>query len=141
MKLKFINSVLFSAVIFLMLSGCSSKVVTSADKEPELIYYSGKAKITSIVPSTESPDRGMYHIYYDFTPLNASYQSQYKYPMTSDKNIKLYHDHRESFHMNWIKKWNIKEGNIYPALRLERKINLVSGNNVNFEILLDSPQK
>ncbi len=141
MKTKVFYYLLISASLFVILPGCSSKVITPVAKEPELIYYSGKAKITAIVPSTESSGRGMYYIYYDFTPLKTSHLSQYKYPATGDNNIKLYHDHRESFHANWIKKWDIKEGNIYPALRLEKKINLVSGNNVSFEILLDSPQE
>ncbi len=141
MKIKVFYYLLFSPVVFLMLSGCSSKVIVPAEKGSEQIYYSGKAKITAIVPSRESSGRDMYHIYYDFTPLKASHLSEYKYPAAGDKNIKLYHDHRESFHMNWIKKWNIKEGNIYPALRSEQKKAALSGNNVNFEILLDSPQE
>ena len=141
MKTKVLYTILISAVLFVILPGCSSKVTAPVDKDSGLIYYSGKAKITAIVPSVESSERGMYHIYYDFTPLNASHPSQYKYPVTGDKNIKLYHDHRESFHANWIKKWNIKTGNIYPALRSEQKNAAASGNNVHFEILLDSPQK
>ena len=140
MKTKVFYTLLVSAVLLVILPGCSSKVAAPVDRDSGLIYYSGKAKITAIVPSTESSERGMYHIYYDFTPLNASHPSQYKHPLTVDTNIKLYHDHRESFHINWINKWNIKVGNSYPALRSEQKNAAATGNNVHFEILLDSPQ-
>jgi len=141
MKIKFFYSLLISASLCAVLSGCIGRNAAPADSDPGLIYYSGKAKITAIVPSTESSSKGMYHIYYDFTPLKASHPSQYRHPLTGDRNIKLYHDHRESFHLNWINKWNIKVGNTYPALRSEQKIGAVTGNNVNFEILLDSLQE
>jgi hypothetical protein len=119
-------------ITVLLASSCAKKDIKSNE---DFKIIPGKAKIVSIVPSSDSSEPGMVHVYFDFISKKSA--GDYKYPRIPDKNIKLYQDHRENFHRNWIKKWNIKEGNFYSALRYERVNSSSKINNVYFEILFD----
>lgn len=140
MKIKTIILLFALLSIFFIPPGCTKNKIKNNDPGPGYLIYPGKAKIVSILPSEETGAPGMYNIFFDFDPEKKGSFPYYIYPEISDKKIKLYHDHRSSFHSNWIKKWNIKVGNIYPALRSERKLSL-SGENVYFEILFDMVQQ
>ena len=115
-------------------SGCAKKDIKG---NADFIIISGKARIVSIVPSSDGGEPGMVNIYFDFIPEKRGQVSSYSYPQVGDKNIKLYQDHRDNFHRNWIKKWDIKEGGLYSALRYERLNPSGSVANVYFEILFD----
>lgn len=140
MKIKTIIVLFVAASISSMLTGCAKNVIKNNDPGNGYLIFPGKAKIVSIAPSLEIGTSGMYNIFFDFFPDESVLFPHYTYPETPDKNIKLYQDHRYSFHGNWIKNWDIKVGNIYPALRSERKEPL-SNADVYFEILFDTVQK
>ena len=127
---------LFFILLFtaFLVSGCAKKDIKSND---DFKIIPGKARIVSIVPYSGGGEPGMFYVYFDFIPEKADGISAYTYPQVRDKNIKLYQDHRDNFHRNWIKIWNIKEDSFYPALRYERIKSSSSVNNVYFEILFD----
>jgi hypothetical protein len=122
----------FVLIPVLLASACAKKDIKSNE---DFKIIPGKARIISIVPSSVSSEPGMFNVYFDFIPEKSA--GDYKYPRIPDKNIKFYQDHRDNFHRNWIKKWNIKEGNLYSALRYERVNPSSKVNNVYFEILFD----
>ncbi len=115
-------------------SGCAKKEIKGNE---DFKIISGKARIVSIVPSSDAGEPGMMNVFFDFIPEKSGKVTDYKYPQVGDKNIKLYQDHRENFHRNWIKKWDIKEGGLYSALRYERLNPARPETNVYFEILFD----
>jgi len=85
------------------------------------LYY-GTAKITSIKISQYNPsnDNSYYDIFFDFT-LNNKENKKYKYLKFSDKNNRLFINHRGNLHKKWIISTGIKEGDVYPAIRFEKK--------------------
>lgn len=102
----------------------------------------GIAVITEIrdIKNPSGTDEGNYfEIYFDFVPLKNG-KPAYSEIESTGRMIKLVYDNREIFHKNWIKKWNIKTGNEYPALhRITRKENKL--NYVTYEIFIEPDKK
>jgi len=104
--------------------------------------HKGKAVITEITASKDdsaAADSGYMDIYFKFIPSDPSAAEKYLCPECPDGRVKLFYDNRNSFHKNWIDRWEIKPGSEYPALRHEllRKDNAPA---VSYEVLLE-PKK
>lgn len=148
MNLKNITFIHF--IIIMLLAGCAREVekevitsknepvkkITPADK-PLQIHY-GKALITEIAVSGDNSlndKKGYMQIYFSYTPDDPGTVKKYLCTECPDTHIKLVYDNRDSFHINWIKKWEIKEGNGYSAIRREE---LKDGKaDVSYEVFLD----
>lgn len=101
--------------------------------------HSGKAVITKISESKKGSGDdtvGYVDVYFNFVPSDPSAVAEYLCGECPDNNIKLFYDNRESFHANWVKKWDIKPGSSYPAIRHEllRKDNRPS---VSYDVFLE----
>ncbi len=84
--------------------------------------HSGKAVITEILPSKndQAGDNSDYmNIYFKFIPSAPGAKEKYLCASCPDSNVKIFYDNRESFHKNWILKWEIKPGKEYSAIRHE----------------------
>lgn len=133
-----------SAVIFILIiiSAASCKAPdrkhTPADDGFNRTHY-GKAVIKEIVNakdnSTDS-SRGYVEIYFDFIPADPKEKEKYLCTACPDSKIKLFYDNRDSFHINWVKKWDIKPGREYPAIRHEM-IRTDKTVPVSHEVFLD----
>ena len=104
--------------------------------------HNGKAVISDIVRSKENPgndDSSYVEIYFHFIPDNPDAPEDYLCGECPDRQIKLFYDNRESFHTTWVKKWDIKPGKEYHAIRHEllRKDDRAS---VSHEVFLE-PEK
>jgi len=102
-------------------------------------YHNGKAVITEITDSADdygTINRGYVAIYFNFVPSDADSAKKYLCMECSDNRIKLFYDNRESFHLNWVKRWEIQPGSSYPAIRHEirRKDN---SSAVSYEVFLE----
>jgi len=140
MNIKF-HSAICIALLFFISCGTSDKKAAYQDNRfPK--SYNGKAVITGIVDSKNSSggdNRGYVDIYFNFIPSDRSAPKSYlcaKYP---DNNIKLFYDNRDTFHKNWVNKWEIKPGNEYPAIRHE-SLNKDNTPPVSHEVFLE-PKK
>jgi len=101
--------------------------------------HNGKAVITGITYSANNSDDrniGYVDIYFNFIPADPGASGSYLCRECPDTKIKLFYDNRDSFHGNWVKKWEIKPGNEYPAIRHEmmRKDKTVP---VSYEVFLE----
>ena len=98
--------------------------------------FNGKIIITEIIESKENSTggNGYSEIYFDFYPADIHASQAYLCSECNDKRVKLFYDNRDSFHSNWIKRWDIKTGNEYPAIRHEL---LNENNKVSYEIFLE----
>jgi len=127
-------------LITLMFITCKTpEKIVPPPREDQKRIHSGKAVITKIADSkTGSADDtvGYVDIYFNFVPSDAGAMDKYLCRECPDNNIKLFYDNRESFHANWVKKWEIKPGSSYPAIRHEllRKDNRPS---VSHEVFLE----
>ena len=134
-----------------IISGLTSILVLSyCAQEKQLIRqpgeisttYNGKAVITQIrdvKSGAGGDDKNYVEIYFDFVPLKNGVPA-YSEIESSGRMIKLFYDNRDLFHKNWVKKWDIKSGNEYPAFRrVTKKENKI--NFVNYEVLLEPGKK
>lgn len=116
-----------SAVILILIiitaASCKTPDKKAVQNEFNRTHY-GKAVIKEIAEAAESSEGdniGYVVIYFDFIPADSKEKEKYLCSTCSDKRIKLFYDNRDSFHINWVKKWDIKPGNGYPAIRHEMK--------------------
>lgn len=101
--------------------------------------YNGRAVITEITDSkneNESDNKGYVDIYFRFVPSDPDSAKSYLCSKCSDSKVKLFYDNRESFHKNWVSRWDIKPGSGYPAIRheLRRKDN---STGISYEVFLE----
>jgi hypothetical protein len=131
------TTLILLAVIFI---SCKTPDKTAARlHEDQKLVHSGKAVITKITDSKSGSGGdtiGYVDIFFNFTPSEPDAADNYLCGECPDSNIKLFYDNRESFHTNWVKKWDIKPGSTYPAIRHEllRKDNRPS---VSHEVFLE----
>ncbi len=133
-------NLLIRLLIPLFFVACAAEVkktVTPPPEENVKVYY-GKAVITGITDSgdTSAADkRGYMEIYFDYFPDDPGALKKYLCTGCPDTGKKLFYDNRENFHANWIKKWDIKQGNAYSAIRREE---LKNGRpDVSYEVFLE----
>lgn len=132
---------LLSAIILYAVLVTSCKTTEpAASPEPEKIYrtFEGRVKIVEIVPLNESDGvagSSYLSVYFDFLADDASAIDRYAYPELTDRRRLLEYDNRNSFHKNWIAKWNIKTGNEYRAVRIESG-GISTGAHVFYEVEL-----
>ncbi len=136
-NLKFILLI----IIFSVSCGTTEKK-TAAPIGENSKRHSGKAVITEIADSKNSSggdNTGYAEIFFKFIPSDPAAVKSYLCTECSDNKIKLFYDNRESFHRNWITKWDIKPGSEYPAIRheLKRKDNTTG---ISYEVFLE-PKK
>lgn len=99
----------------------------------------GKAVIKEIAEARESTGGssiGYVVIYFDFIPADPEEKGKYLCSTCPDKKIKLFYDNRDTFHLNWVKKWNIRPGSEYPAIRHEM-IRTDKTSAVSHEVFID----
>ena len=110
--------------------------------EDAYIPYKGKAKITSIKESQYNPSgKNEYvDIFFDFIPDDASAPGRYIYKKFPDSKCRLFYNHRGNLHKKWVTETKIKEGNIYPAIRYEKKGSM-GGAPVFFDVKVDAVKK
>ncbi len=137
MKTKITTTLFLLTVLFI---SCKTTEKTALPPhEDEKIIHSGIAVITKISESKTGSDNdtiGYFDIYFNFIPSKPHAADNYLCKECPDTGIKLFYDNRGSFHTNWVKKWDIKPGNTYPAIRheLHRKDDRPS---VSHEVFLD----
>jgi len=125
----------------IMVSCAQDKQVIRELNEVSTVY-NGKAVITQIrdvAGTSGADDKNYVEIYYDFVPVKKGVPA-YSEIESTGRMLKLFYDNREIFHKNWVKKWGIKSGNEYPALRrVTRKDNKI--NYVTYEVYLEPEKK
>jgi hypothetical protein len=137
MKTTLSTILILLAVLFI---SCKTQDKTAAHlHDNQKRIHNGKAVITKISDSKTGSGGdtiGYVDIYFNFTPSDSAAPENYLCGECPDINIKLFYDNRESFHANWVKKWDIKPGSTYPAIRHEllRKDNRPS---VSHEVFLE----
>ncbi len=137
-KLRYI---ILLATILSVSCGTPEKKITVPAEELSK-RYNGKAVITEITDSksdTETTNNGYVEIYFKFVAADPESAKSYLCTKCSDNKIKLFYDNRDSFHKNWVNKWDIKPGSEYSAIRheLKRKDNSTA---ISFEVFLE-PKK
>ena len=125
-------------ILFIALMISCQGVEKKPDVETNRSSFIGKIIITEITEAKENSggESGYFEIYFDFYPADTRVVEKYLCSECNDKRVKLFYDHRDIFHSNWIKNWNIKTGNAYPAMRHER----VSENNkasASYDVFLE----
>jgi len=141
MNTKAQYSALLLVMIFIISCGAPERRNNPPDKNRSKTH-NGKAVITEITDSKNNAggdNKGYVDIYFNFIPSDSSASKNYLCGTCPDNNIRLFYDNRESFHRNWVNKWDIKPGNEYPAVRREvfRDDN---GSPVSHEVFLE-PKK
>jgi len=135
--MKFNYIIILSITTLLVSCGTPAKKINSTP-ESQLKNHNGKAVITEIIDaknSSGSDSRGYLEVYFNFIPADTHAAETYLCSVCSDKKIKLIYDNRESFHKNWLNKWEIQPGSEYPAIRHE----LMRNDNtsaVSYEVFL-----
>lgn len=128
-------------LLYIHLSCTAEKQSAKQQVEPPLVY-NGIAVITEIRDAKSGAggdDKNYTEIYFDFVPLKNGVPA-YSEIESTGRMIKLFYDNREIFHRNWVKKWDIKSGNEYPALRrITRKENKL--NYVTYEVFIEPDKK
>jgi len=122
--------------ISLLLIAFSCRTVNQGSIKKNAQKHNGKARIVDISPAKGDNGKviGLYmNIIFDFIPSETGAVKGYKFPESVDSGILLFYDNRNSFHINWIKKWGIKKGNEYPAARYEAD-DRSNGPNVYYEV-------
>jgi hypothetical protein len=137
MKTTLSTTLILIALMFISCKTPEKTVTPPRDNQKRI--HSGKAVITKISDSRTGSGGdtiGYVDIYFNFIPSESGAAENYLCGECPDINIKLFYDNRESFHANWVKKWDIKPGSTYPAIRHEllRKDNRPS---VSHEVFLE----
>lgn len=140
------NRILFSPLTALVSAGillsCAQEKLAVKPQEGSSMVFNGIAVITEIrdVRNPGVIDENSYvEIYFDFVPLKNG-KPAYSEIESTGRMIKLVYDNRDTFHKNWLKKWDIKTGNEYPALyRKTKKENKL--NYVTYEIFIEPAKK
>ena len=132
--------VLSAIILYAMVITSCKTMEPAASVKPGKIYrtFSGRIKIVEIAPVKESAgiaDPSYLSVYFDFLADDPSAIERYAYPELPDRRRLLEYDNRNSFHKNWIDKWNIKTGNEYRAVRIESG-GISTGAHVFYEVEL-----
>ena len=124
-------------LLIVLIISCQG-VEQKPDVEINRSSFIGKIIITEINEAKENSggEGGYFEIYFDFHPADTRAAEKYLCTECKDKRVKLFYDYRDTFHSNWIKNWNIKIGNAYPAVRHERA-NEDNKAAVSYEIFLE----
>ena len=137
---QFCIAILFLCIIIQF--SCAREKETIRQQTEISTVYNGKAVITDIRPAktgSGSDDGNYVEIYYDFVPVKNGVPV-YSEIESSGRMLKLFYDNRDIFHINWVKKWDIKSGNLYPAVRrLTKKENKI--NFVTYEVFIEPEKK
>ena len=110
--------------------------------EDAYISYKGKAKIIAIRESHYNPTgKNEYvDIFFDFIPDDATAPGMYIYKKFPDSDCRLFYNHRGNHLKKWVTETKIKEGNVYTAIRYEKKGSL-GGAPVFFDVKVDVEKK
>lgn len=114
--------------------------VIACDKAED--YYTkipGKAIITKIVDSQYNPNgKNQYaDIFFKFQPDDKNASEKYRYKNWKDAAVRLSYQSRMNHFKPWIKKMKISEGNIYKAVRYEKKRGIGSAPPVVFKVMIN----
>lgn len=141
MRIKFKILILLLSMVYLSCNAPDKKTETIPQHE---LYraHKGKAVISEIADITDNGinsvrgDNGFVIVYFNFIPAVPYSGTKYQCTECSDARIRLFYDNRESFHSNWVKKWNISPGKEYPAIRHEslKKDNTL---RVSYEVFIE----
>jgi len=114
--MKKINIALILCSILLIFSCFSTQI------EDRYKPFPGTATIVEIKDSRYNPGGNhMYSdIFYNFEPDNKNAKAGYRYKKWPDRHVQLSCKSRMNLYKPWIKKMNIKEGNVYRAVRYEK---------------------
>jgi hypothetical protein len=98
----------------------------------------GKAVIVDIKDSQYNPDgkNNYSDIYFDFIPYDKNAPLKYRFKDWKDTYKQLSYNSRMNLYKPWIVKMDIKKGNIYRAIRFEKKKVWGSSAPVVFRVLL-----
>lgn len=135
-----VTALMLTAAFFISCAAPEKQIITAPAISS--LDHHGKAVITEIRDTAGEPGKdtaGYQDIYFRFTASDQDAAENYLCKKCADLNQKLFYDNRESFHKNWIARWNIKPGNEYPAIRHEL-LKKDGTPAVSFEILLE-PEK
>lgn len=121
--------VIFSLFTLFILGCCTGSVRDYYDDIP------GRAKITSIEISKYNPDgtSSFRDVFFDFIPDDASAPTRYRFKNTKDEKQRLFVGYRGNLPAAWVSEKGLKVGNIYPAVRMEKK-GSCGGAPVVFEV-------
>lgn len=144
MRIRLKYLILLLSLIYLSCNAPDKRTEAVPRHEPYRAY-NGKAVISEIAKISKIADEeiipgggnnGFVVIYFNFIPAVPYSGTKYSCAECSDTRIKLFYDNRESFHINWVKKWDISPGNEYPAIRHEslKKDNTL---RVSYEVFLE----
>ena len=142
MKIKLSAVILVFIIIFAASCKTPDTKLTPQREESRKTHY-GKAVITEIIDAkdnTRDDNRGYVEIYFNFIPSDPKAADNYLCRECPDRRVKLFYDNRDSFHLNWVKKWEIKPGNEYPAIRHEMTRDDKS-TPVSHEVILEPAKK
>lgn len=121
--------------LLMMLLLCSSCITT-----PEEAYnsFNGHAKIISVKASQYNPTgKNEYvDIFFDFIPDDVAAPSGYRYKNFPDSSRQLFYNHMGNHLKSWVTAKGIKQGNLYRAIRHEKR-GSAGGAPVYFDVLLD----
>jgi hypothetical protein len=121
--------------LLMLILVCSSCVTT-----PEEAYssYNGNAKIISVKASQYNPTGKSEYvdIFFDFIPDDSAAPSGYRYKNFPDSSRQLFYNHMGNHLKSWVKAKGIKEGNVYRAMRHEKRGG-AGGAPVYFDLLID----
>jgi len=100
--------------------------------------YNGRAKMISIKKSPYNPTgKNEYvDIFFNFIPDDAGAPSGYRYKNFPDSSRQLFYNHRGNHLKSWVVEKGIKEGDIYRAIRREKRGG-AGGAPVYFDLLID----
>jgi hypothetical protein len=139
------KKIIFSLTILMiqiLLYSCSTAEKRAVKPSEDLTpAANGKAVITEIRELSGNSDinsKGYVEIYFDFIPSKSDDPQKYSGSGCAGYMIKLVYDNRETFHINWVKKWDIKSGNEYPAMCRSVKKNKFSV--ISYDVFIE-PKK
>ncbi|MCX7678256.1 MAG: hypothetical protein N2316_03465 [Spirochaetes bacterium] len=129
---QFIFFIAFLSVIA-FLSGCCFR-----DIRYYYEYIPGTAKITAIEISQYNPDgtKSYRDVFFDFIPHDPLAPQRYRYKNISDSHQRLFVNSYGNLHISWVTKKNVKIGNNYAAIRMEKK-NGCGGAPVVFDVQVE----
>jgi hypothetical protein len=123
-------------LFFLMLILLCSSCITTLEEAYNSFH--GRAEIISIKQSQYNPaGKNQYvDIFFNFTPDDAQAPSSYRYKDFSDSSSQLFYDHIGNHLKTWVAAKSIKKGNVYRAIRYERR-GSSGGAPVFFDVYID----